>query len=285
MRILITNDDGIFAPGIRAIAAGLHASFGDEHELVIVAPLTDHSGAGAAVGPVYERESIPYEHVEIPGLKDVPTYGLDGSPALCVIMAGIEGFGARPDLIVSGINHGINAGRSALHSGTVGATLTGAQFGISGLAVSIAWDDEPNHWNTAVDLACAIVPSLAAAPSPTVLNLNVPSVSMDELKGLRHGRLGKAGLIRRARPEHAPLPANYPPTDRTGGAVILTMRGMSSDADRIAELAELEPDSDNALVEEGFASITAIVGVREDVSEAGVDALDGAILAGRTVTT
>jgi hypothetical protein len=108
---------------------------------------------------------------------------------------------------------------------------------------------------------------------------------MDELKGLRHGRLGKAGLIRRARPEHAPLPANYPPTDRTGGAVILTMRGMSSDADRIAELAELEPDSDNALVEEGFASITAIVGVREDVSEAGVDALDGAILAGRTVTT
>jgi 5'-nucleotidase len=284
MRILVTNDDGIFAPGIRAIATGLYAAFGDEHELVIVSPLTDHSGAGAAVGPVYERESIPYEHVEIPGLPGVPSFGVDGSPALCVILAGIEGFGGRPDLIVSGINHGVNAGRSALHSGTVGATLTGAQFGISGLAVSIAWSDEASYWQTAVDLACAMVPTLAASPAPTVLNLNVPAVAPGDLKGLRHGRLGKAGLIRRARPEHAPLPASHPPTDRTGGAIVLTMRGMSSDAERIAELAELEPDSDNALIEEGFASVTALVGVREDVSDAGVEALDGAIAAGRAVT-
>ena len=96
MRILITNDDGVFAPGIAALARGLHAAFGDEHELVVVAPLTDHSGAGAAVGPVYERESIPYEHVDIPGLADVPTYGIDGSPALSVILACIVGFGPKP---------------------------------------------------------------------------------------------------------------------------------------------------------------------------------------------
>ena len=284
MRILVTNDDGIFAPGIRALAAGLHAAFGTDHELVVVAPLTDHSGAGAAVGPVYERESIPYEHVEIPGLAGVPAYGLDGSPALCVILAGIEAFGTRPDLVVSGINHGVNAGRSALHSGTVGATLTGAQFGISGLAVSIAWDEGQSSWATAAELACAIVPSLIRAPAPTVLNLNVPAVAPGDLAGVRHGRLGRAGLIRRARPEHAPLPASHPQTGRTGGAVVLTMRGMSSDAERIAELAELEPDSDNALIEEGYASVTALVGVREDVSEAGVDALDGAIAAARTVT-
>ena len=150
MRILITNDDGVFAPGIAALARGLHAAFGDEHELVVVAPLTDHSGAGAAVGPVYERESIPYEHVDIPGLADVPTFGIDGSPALSVILACIEGFGPPPDLVVSGINHGINAGRSAMHSGTVGAALTGAQFGVRGLAVSIAWATEPDYWDTAV---------------------------------------------------------------------------------------------------------------------------------------
>jgi len=107
-----------------ALARGLHTAFGHEHELVVVAPLTDHSGAGAAVGPVYERESIPYEHVDIPGLADVPTYGIDGSPALSVILACIEGFGPKPDLVVSGINHGINAGRSALHSGTVGAAAS-----------------------------------------------------------------------------------------------------------------------------------------------------------------
>src|SRR5271165_5354840 len=182
MRILITNDDGIFAPGIATLARGLLADFGDQHELMVVAPLTDHSGAGAAVGAVYERESIPYESVEIPGLGALPTYGIDGSPALGVILACIEGFGPRPDLVVSGINHGLNAGRSALHSGTVGAALTGAQFGITGLAVSIAWSSDPVPWETAVGLATGIVPVLAEAEPGTVLNLNVPAVTPGELR-------------------------------------------------------------------------------------------------------
>ncbi len=199
MRILITNDDGIFAPGIAALARGLLATFGDRHELMVVAPLTDHSGAGAAVGAVYERESIPYESVEIPGLGAVPTYGIDGSPALGVILACIEGFGPRPELVVSGINHGINAGRSALHSGTVGAALTGAQFGVRGLAVSIAWSADPVPWETAVGLATGMVPGLAETEPGTVLNLNVPAVTPDELKGLRHGTLGTIGLIRSVR--------------------------------------------------------------------------------------
>ena len=277
MRILITNDDGVFAPGIAALARGLHAAFGAEHELVVVAPLTDHSGAGAAVGPVYERESIPYEHVDIPGLADVPTYGIDGSPALAVILGCIEGFGDRPDMIVSGINHGINAGRSALHSGTVGATLTGAQFGIRGLAVSIAWATEPDYWETAVHLACGIVPILADAEPATVLNLNVPAVRPSELKGLRHGRLGKAGLIRSVRPEHTPLPVDGAAIDRTGGAIVLTMRGMSEDADRLKERAELEPDSDAALVADGWASLTPLVGVREGISDGHVETLASAL--------
>ncbi len=201
MRILITNDDGIFAPGIAALARGIRATFADRHELMVVAPLTDHSGAGAAVGAVYERESIPYESVEIPGLGDVPTYGIDGSPALGVILACIEGFGPRPELVVSGINHGINAGRSALHSGTVGAALTGAQFGVRGLAVSIAWSSDPVPWETAVGLATGIVPGLAETEPGTVLNLNVPAVTPDKLRGLRHGTLGTIGLIRSVRPE------------------------------------------------------------------------------------
>ena len=75
MRILITNDDGVFAPGIAALVSGLAAAWGDEHELFVVAPLRDYSGTGAAVGPVYERESIPYQAVEIPGLGDIPILG------------------------------------------------------------------------------------------------------------------------------------------------------------------------------------------------------------------
>src|SRR5664280_804084 len=195
MRILITNDDGVFAPGIAALARGLHAALGGEHELLVVAPLVDHSGAGAAVGPVYERESIPYEAVELPGLAEVPTFGIDGAPALAVILACIEGFGPRPDLVVSGINHGINAGRSVLHSGTVGATLTAAQFGLRGLAVSIGWGTDPVPWETPVRLACGIVPELAGMAPATVLNLNVPALPPHLLKGLRHGTLGSVGPI------------------------------------------------------------------------------------------
>ncbi len=277
MRILITNDDGVFAPGIAALARGIHAAFGEEHEVIVVAPLTDHSGAGAAVGAVYERESIPYEHVDLPGLADVPTYGIDGSPALSVILACIEGFGPRPDMVVSGINHGINAGRSALHSGTVGAALTGAQFGVRGLAVSIAWATEPDYWTTAVDLACGIVPVLAGAEPATVLNLNVPAVHPSDLKGLRHGRLGRMGLIRAVRPEHTPTPAGEDAVDRTGGAIVLTIRGMGSDTDRVTERAELEPDSDAALVEGGWASLTPLFGVRENVTGGGAAALAAAL--------
>ena len=277
MRILLTNDDGVFAPGIAALARGLHAAFGAEHDLVVVAPLVDHSGAGAAVGPVYERESIPYEHVDIPGLADVPTFGVDGSPALAVILGCIEGFGPRPDLIVSGINHGINAGRSAMHSGTVGAALTGAQFGVRGLAVSIAWASEPDYWDTAVGLACGLVPVVAEAEAATVLNLNVPAVRPDQLKGLRHGRLGRGGLIRSVRPEHTPMPVDGPAVDRTGGAIVLSMRGMSEDADRLRERAELEPESDAALVEDGWASVTPLVGVRESLTDGGSAALAAAL--------
>ncbi len=281
MRILITNDDGVFAPGIAALARGLWAAFGDEHDLVVVAPLVDHSGAGAAVGRVYERESIPYEKVDIPGLTHVPTFGIDGPPALAAIVACIEAFGPPPDLVVSGINHGINAGRSALHSGTVGAALTAAQFGIRGLAVSIAWGEDPVPWETPVGLAAAILPTLVDSPPATVLNLNVPAVTPDLLHGVRHGTLGRVGLIRAVRPEATSQPVAGEPFDHTAGVITLTLRGMGVGPDRIAEQAELEPESDAALLAEGWATVTPLAGVREDVSEGGSEALVAALAAAR----
>ena len=229
------------------------------------------------MGPVYERESIPFEAVDIPGLADVPTYGIDGPPALAVILACIEGFGPRPDLVVSGINHGVNAGRSALHSGTVGAALTGAQFGLPGLAVSIAWGEEPVPWETPVQLAVGMVPSLMAAEPSTVLNLNVPAVSPDRLRGLRHGALGSVGLIRSVRPEHRARLVTGEAIDTTSGLITLTLRGMGVSADRLAEQAELEPDSDAALLNEGWATLTSLAGVREDRSTGGTAARDQAL--------
>jgi 5'-nucleotidase len=273
MRILITNDDGVFAPGIAALARGLSIALGAEHEFLVVAPLTDHSGASSAVGRVYEREQIPYETVQIPGLARVPVYGIDGTPALAVILACIEGFGPRPDMVVSGINHGLNTGRSVLHSGTVGATLTGAQFGVSGLAVSIAWCEEPVPWESAVALAVALVPFIAGLAPASVFNLNVPAVPADELQGLAHGHIGRIGLIRGVRPERSPEPVAGPRVDRTAGVVRLNLRGTGS----AAELAELEPGTDAALVADGWASLTPLHGVREDVSDLGAATLSAAL--------
>jgi 5'-nucleotidase len=277
LRILITNDDGVFAPGIAALARGLSSEFGDVHELFVVAPLTDHSGAGAAVGPVYERESIPFEVIELPGLGRVPTYGVDGPPALCAILACIEGFGPQPDLVISGINHGTNAGRSALHSGTVGAALTGSQFGVRGLAVSIAWGEDPVPWETPVHLVTGMVAIMEKTAPGTVLNLNVPAVPLGSLRGLRHGTLGSAGLIRSVRPENTVNPVAGSALDSTSGAITLTLRGMGAAADRKAEHAELSPESDAALVAEGWATLTPLVGVREDLSSNGVDCLNDAL--------
>lgn len=284
MRILITNDDGVFAPGIAALARGLDAALGSDAELVVVAPLVDHSGAAAAVGRVYERESIPFETVEIPGLEHVPTFGIDGPPALAVILACIGGFGDRPDVVVSGINHGVNAGRSALHSGTVGAVLTGAQFGLTGLAVSLAWGTEPIPWETPVALAAAVVPSLAAMASATVLNLNVPAVPLERLRGVRHGTLGRAGLIRSARQDGGTDPIGDSLVDRTGGAVTLTLRG-GRGSDPAEERAEIDPTTDAGAIAAGWASLTPLTGVREDRTESGeralADALAAASSAGR----
>ncbi len=245
---------------------------------MVVAPLTNQSGCGAAVGPVYERESIGYEAVEIRGLDRVPTYGIDGSPALAVILACIGGFGEPPDLVVSGINEGINAGRSALHSGTVGAALTAAQFGVRGLAASIAWvRTDPVPWETPVRVALDLIPVLAGLAPATVLNLNVPAVPLDELKGLRHGTLGKAGMIRGVRPERTPQPVEGAPIDRTSGSITLALRGMGVASDRVAEQAELEPGSDAAVLRDGWASVTPLVGVAEDASPRGADALAAAL--------
>lgn len=261
MRILVTNDDGVRAPGIGALARMAGTT---DHEIVVVAPMVDYSGAGAAVGPVHSRDGVDYETYEIDGLAGVPTFGIDGPPALAVILACVGGFGPRPDLVLSGINHGVNVGRSALHSGTVGAALTAAHFGLRCLAVSIRWGPDPVPWDTAATLAGGLVPVLAGAPAGTTLNLNVPNVALAGLRGLRHGRLSRAGTIRSAVHDsgdgstHAHL--SLPP-ERSGTLRLdLTLPGHGP---------LLEPDTDAGLVARDYASLTPLVGVREAGAETG----------------
>ena len=134
MKVLVTNDDGVGSAGLHALVRALVDA---GHDVVAVAPDRDMSGSGAAIGRIHADDHIDAEPVDLPGLPGVTAYAVDGPPGLCVLAARLGGFGAPPDVVVSGINPGCNTGRAVLHSGTVGAALTAANFGMRGLAVSI----------------------------------------------------------------------------------------------------------------------------------------------------
>lgn len=237
MRVLVTNDDGVGSPGLAALAAAIS----DEgHEVLIAAPLEDCSGSSSAIGPLAQSQGISYESVALSGTPGLEALGVDGPPALIVLLARIGGFGEPPELVVSGINPGHNTGRSTLHSGTVGAALTAANFGISGLAVSTGVADKI-HWDTAARLAVLATRWLIDAPRTTVVNLNVPNVAMDDLMGVRLAPLASFGTVRSAI------------TDAGRGKLQVELR----DTD-----VELDPDSDTALVARGIVAVTPIVGIR-----------------------
>ena len=131
MRILVTNDDGIDSIGLHVLARAM-TRFG---HVVVAAPDSEYSGASAALGAIHLiRPEV--RRVQIDGVPEA--WSVSGAPALCVMFARLGVFGGRFDLVVSGINPGVNVGRSVYHSGTVGAALTARLGGISGVAVSQA---------------------------------------------------------------------------------------------------------------------------------------------------
>jgi 5'-nucleotidase len=133
-RILLTNDDGIRSPGLWAAAEAL-APLG---EVIIVAPRMQHSGAGRSMPATSEGRIHPEEAVL--GGQPVTAYAVDGTPAQAVQHGLVELLPTYPDLIVAGINYGENVGSGVTISGTVGATLEGASFGVPGLAISLQVD-------------------------------------------------------------------------------------------------------------------------------------------------
>jgi 5'-nucleotidase len=277
---LVTNDDGVGAPGLAALTRALvawadsstlpgHAA----HEIVVVAPQTNFSGAGAAVGHVTDRTVIAFQRATVEGAEGVEAYGLAASPALSVIAGALGAVGPKPDLVVSGINHGVNVGRSVLHSGTVGAALTASQLGISALAVSLRAGVTPDPWESAADLAVALIPLLVAAPVPTVLNLNVPALPLDEIRGLRWASVSGAGLIKSASgalrspnpPEmEGPAAAESALAHREGielGEIVLSV---GSPFPRGGDIGMADSSEDATLVAQGYAALTALRGPRAD---------------------
>ncbi len=202
LRILVTNDDGIDSIGLHRLTMAMCDLQGD-HEIVIVAPDKEYSGAGAAIGALHLMQ--PEVHrTRVNGLESVETWTVGGPPALCVMFARLGALGPAPDLVVSGINPGANVGRAVYHSGTVGATLTARNGRISGVAVSQSvsgfgvegqgWDDmiADQRWDTAAIVARHFVQALVddLPAEPIVANINVPNLEVDEIKGWRHAEIG-----------------------------------------------------------------------------------------------
>ncbi|MBU1192028.1 MAG: 5'/3'-nucleotidase SurE [Gammaproteobacteria bacterium] len=178
MRILISNDDGYQAPGIRALAAAL-AEHGD---ITVVAPDRDRSGASNSLTLEYpiRATTMPDGFIRV-----------DGTPTDCVHLAITGLLDEEPDIVVSGINAGANMGDDVLYSGTVAAAMEGRFLGLPAIAVSLA-SHQPKHFESAARVACELLLRLVRDPLPadTILNVNVPDLPYDQLAGFEATRLG-----------------------------------------------------------------------------------------------
>lgn len=194
---MVTNDDGIDSIGLHELARAMCG----HGEVVVAAPDREYSGAGAALGALHLIQP-EVRKVRLDGVPEA--WSVTGPPGLCVMFARLGAFGERFDLIVSGINPGANVGRAIYHSGTVGACLTGRNGGVSGVAVSQAvsgfgvegqgWDEmlADQHWSAAAEVADAFVGRLVTAmpTQPVVVNINVPNLPVEAMKGWRHTEIG-----------------------------------------------------------------------------------------------
>lgn len=189
MRLLLTNDDGVYAPGL----AALHQALADKHEVVVVAPETEQSAVGHAItlaDPIRVRTLGPR--------TGFSGWAVSGTPADCVKLALHELLPQPPELVVSGINAGANVGVNVLYSGTVSAASEAAILGLHGVAVSVAAHQDPD-FAFAARLAAHLVdlhPSLGLPPE-VCLNVNVPSLPDDQIKGIRFTRQSNARLMER----------------------------------------------------------------------------------------
>lgn len=178
MRILLSNDDGYFSPGIRCLSAAL-ASLG---EVTVVAPDRNRSGASNSLTLDNPLRAF--------AISDKVT-SVDGTPTDCVHLALTGLLDVEPDIVIAGINAGANLGDDVLYSGTVAAATEGRFLGLPAIAVSLV-GEELVHYETAAHVTLCLIAQLNKNPLPanTILNVNVPDLAIAELQGFESTRLG-----------------------------------------------------------------------------------------------
>ncbi len=179
MRILVSNDDGYFAPGIMALADALARCA----DVTVVAPERDRSGAS---------NSLTLDRPLSVRRADNGYFYVNGTPTDCVHLAVTGLLDELPDIVVSGINYGANMGDDTIYSGTVAAATEGFLLGIPSVAISLVAEGG-GHFDTAARVACDLVQRFLARPldEPVLLNVNVPDVPYESLLGTAVTRLGK----------------------------------------------------------------------------------------------
>lgn len=225
-KLLLSNDDGVHAPGLRALYEGLSA----HARLRVVAPDRDKSGASNSL-----TLSRPLALTAL----DNGFYSVDGTPADCVYL-GVNGvWDEKPDLVISGINHGGNLGDDVLYSGTVAAAMEGRNLGMPAIAMSLVGS---RYFETAGRVAASLVGAAdsLSLPPRSLLNVNVPDLPWEQVRGFRVTRMGYRG------PSTEPLKVQDP---RGRDRYWIAAAG---------ENADDGPDTDFAAIEAGYVSITPL---------------------------
>lgn len=228
MRILVSNDDGYFAPGIAALAAAL-SEVGD---VTVVAPERDRSGASNSLTldrPLSLRRAANGFHF------------VNGTPTDCVHLAVTGMLDLRPDMVVSGINHGANMGDDTVYSGTVAAATEGYLLGVPSIAISLV-SKQASDFSAAARVARDLAERFTREPfrQPVLLNVNVPDRPYGELRGQAITRLGK---------RHKAEPVIRSVTPRNETVYWVGAAGQAADAGE---------GTDFHAVDEGFVSITPL---------------------------
>lgn len=234
MYILVTNDDGINSPGIDALWTELSSIA----EVAVVAPDSERSACSQSI-TVHQPIRVDNHSINMPG---VTAWSVGGTPTDCVKIALESLLPRRPDIVVSGINNGPNLGTDVLYSGTVSAAIEASLHGLPAVAISLA-DRQPADFSVAAKFAKTVVQKILAEkslPERTLLNVNVPPLPADAVKGITVAKLGNIGYSNVFEKRQDPRGRNY-----------YWMAGAIVDANN-------DPDSDVEAVKAGYISVTPI---------------------------
>lgn len=235
MRILLTNDDGISAPGLLALAEALHAA---GHCLYVCAPHVERSGAShsIAIDRPLRAAAVPYPHA-------LNAWQVEGTPADCASLGLYLTREDPVDMVIAGINRGMNLGGACVYSGTVAAAMEGAMGGVQALAVSLHIDPADPHedYAAAARLAVRVSEWMRSHPLPRgcIYNLNVPSLPYGEIRGLVPARLAPVFL---SKPDYRKV------SDEKGDSYRFVYHKVPLN----------DPEFDMCRIQQGYATITKL---------------------------